>query len=81
MFCTIVLEDGIGRPASRQHPSNSQGRRHKSVLDEPFVYALPKITPNTMARMKKRLMKGNAAHSLNSLGLTGFAMLDGLSVR
>jgi hypothetical protein len=39
------------------------------------------MIPNAIASAAKRDTNGNAIHRLNSVGLTGFAMLDGLSRR
>jgi hypothetical protein len=47
----------------------------------PLTCAFANMIPNAIASAAKRDTNGNAIHRLNSVGLTGFAMLDGLSRR
>jgi hypothetical protein len=74
-----VFDDGNGSPIACQKARKSVKRG--VFLDVPFVYALPYMIPNAMARSTKMLTNGNATQRLNSVGRTGFAILDGLSRR
>lgn len=50
----------------------------QSRKDSPFFLALEEITPNATASRTNKVTNGNTIHMLNSIGLTGSAMLDGL---